>query len=88
MCIDEEGESKWEAFRLRNWGPSSFSVGFKMDDTPIDLEAGEKLPPVALGARGRGGSSIVLPFPSGACRGNAGDAATEAGADDRGSCCS
>lgn len=59
-----------------------------MEDTPIDLEAGEKLPPVALSARGSGGSSIVLPFPAGACRWNAGDAATEAGADDRRSCCS
>ena len=48
--IEVLGESSCEAFRLRPCKASSASVGFKMDMTPSDLEAGEKLPPEALGA--------------------------------------
>lgn len=61
--MDGAGESRCGAFRLRFWELSSGPVGFRIDAMPANLEAGEKLPPGTLGARGRGGSSIVLPFP-------------------------
>lgn len=44
------GESRSAAFRLRLDAASSLESGFKMDETPVSLDAdGEALPPVGLG---------------------------------------
>jgi hypothetical protein len=61
--VDAEGESILGYLR-RRWSKAASSevIGFKIEATPADREAGEKLPLIAPNACGSGGSSKERAF--------------------------